>query len=202
MQRFSFRSHGAGLAVAFALVALPRIAGATTWEIDSSHSQFGFTVRHLMITDVHGDFRKFSGKIETDDKDPTKSKVDIVVETASINTADEKRDVHLKSAEFFDVEKFPKMTFKSTKITKLGEAKYEIVGDLTIKDTTKPVTLTSDGPGKQIKDPWGNTRSAAAVTGTINRKDFKLTWNKPLEGGGVVVGDDIKLNISLELIKK
>jgi len=189
--------------LALALIGIPGAArAATTWDIDPSHSQVGFSIKHLMITDVHGDFKKFTGAVDMDDKDATKSKIEVSIDTDSIYTGDEKRDGHLKSPDFFDTAKFPKMTFKSTKITKAGKDKYKVSGDLTIKDVTKPVELAVEGPGKQIKDPWGNTRTAVSATAKIKRKDFGLTWNKDLDGGGVVLGDDVKLDFSVELIKK
>jgi polyisoprenoid-binding protein YceI len=188
--------------LALALVGLPGAARASTWDMDPSHSQIGFVVKHLMITDVHGLFKTFTGTVELDDKDATKSKIDLSIDIGSVNTGDDKRDGHLKSADFFDAEKFPKMTFKSTKIVKAGKDKYKVHGDLTIKDQTKPVELAVEGPGKQVKDPWGGTRSAVTATGKIKRKDFGITWNKDLDGGGVVVGEEVKLELSVELLKK
>ncbi len=188
--------------LALALVGLPGIARASQWDVDPSHSQVGFVVKHLMISDVHGDFKKFTGTVDMDDKDATKSKIELSIDTDSISTGDEKRDGHLKSPDFFDTAKFPKMTFKSTKIAKAGKDKYKVTGELTIKDVTKPVELVVEGPAKQIKDPWGGTRTAVTATGKINRKDFGITWNKDLDGGGVVVGNDVKLELAFELSKK
>jgi polyisoprenoid-binding protein YceI len=190
-------------AAALALtVAAPSIARADTWDIDQSHSHVAFSIKHMMVSNVKGSFEKFAGTVELDEKDPTKSTVAVEIDTASIRTADEKRDAHLKSADFFDSEKYPKMTFKSTKVQKLGKDKLKVTGDLTIKDVTKPVVLTVEGPAKPVKDPWGGTRSALTATGAIKRKDFNLTWNKALETGGVVVGDDVKLELEVELLKK
>ena len=188
--------------LALALVGLPAVALASEWDVDPSHSQVGFVVKHLMISDVHGDFKKFTGVVDMDDKDLTKSKVEVSIDTDSVSTGDEKRDGHLKSPDFFDAAKFPKMTFKSTKISKAGKDKYKVAGQLTIKETTKPVELLVEGLGKQIKDPWGGTRTAATATAKINRKDFGITWNKDLDGGGVVVGNDVKLELAVELSKK
>lgn len=188
-------------ALGLALLSVPAAASATTWEVDASHSRLGFSVRHLMVTNTRGHFKKWTGVIEIDDKDPTKSKVAIDVDVASIDTDDEKRDEHLRAPDFFDAAKFPKMTFKSTKIVKGGKG-YKVTGDLTIKDVTKSVVLEIEGPAKAVKDPWGNEKSGAAVTGVINREDFGLKWNAPLETGGVAVGKDVKLEIEVELLKK
>jgi polyisoprenoid-binding protein YceI len=196
------RTFQLGSILALGLVALPKIAGATTWELDPSHTHVGFNIKHLMISDVHGDFKKFSGTIEMDDKDPSKSVVDVSIDIDSVSTGDEKRDAHLKSPDFFDSAKFPKMTFKSTKVTKAGKDKYKVIGDLTIRDVTKPCELTVTGPAKPVKDPWGGTRTAANAVGKIKRKDFGITWNKSLDGGGVVVGEEVNLEIAAELMQK
>lgn len=188
--------------VAGALVAVPALALAAPWEIDASHSRLGFSVRHMMVSNTRGQFDKFGGTIDLDDKDPTKSTVDLWIDTASINTADAKRDEHLRNADFFDVAKFPKMTFKSTKIEKLGADKYKVTGNLTIKDATKPVVLTVEGPAKAVKDPWGGMRTGATASGTLNRKDFKLTYNSVLEGGGIAIGEEVKLDLEVELTAK
>ena len=191
---------GATLVAAF-LIA-PSSARAETWELDQTHTQIGFSVKHLMVTNVRGHFKKFDGKIELDEKDPTKSTVVVNVDTRSIDTNEEKRDAHLRAPDFFDADKFPAMTFKSTKVQKVGKDKYKVIGDLTIRGTTKPVVLLVEGPTKPLKDPWGGTRSGLTATGTINRKDFGLTYNTVLEAGGVAVGEDVKLQIEAELIKK
>jgi polyisoprenoid-binding protein YceI len=139
--------------------------------------------------------------VEIDDKDPTKSKIEISADIASIDTDDEKRDEHLKSPDFFDAAKFPKMTFKSTKIVKGGKG-YKVTGDLTIRDVTKTVTLDVEGPAKAVKDPWGGERSGVAATGVVKRADYGLKWNAPLETGGLALGEDVKLEIEVELTKK
>jgi polyisoprenoid-binding protein YceI len=192
---------GAPLAMGLALLSVPSAAHATGWDIDPTHSKLGFSIRHLMVSNVHGQFKKWTGTIEIDDKDPTKSKVEISADIDSIDTDDEKRDTHLKSPDFFDAAKFPKMTFKSTKIAKSGKG-YKVTGDLTIKDVTKSVTLDVDGPAKAVKDPWGGERSGATVTGVVKRSDYGLKWNAPLETGGVALGEDVKLEIEVELTKK
>jgi polyisoprenoid-binding protein YceI len=174
-------------------------ADAVEWKFDPSHTNVGFSVPHLVISSVEGRFREASAKVTLDDADLTKSQVSVEINAASIDTGDAKRDDHLKSPEFFDVKKFPKLTFKSTKITKAG-AGYKLTGELTIRDKTKSVTLdaTLSAP---VKTPWGNQARAAKVSGKIKRADFGLTWNKALETGGVVVGDDVTLNVSAEVTK-
>ena len=173
---------------------------ASTWEIDSSHTTAGFKVRHLMISNVKGEFTGVTGTVIVDDKDVLKSKVEVSMDTASISTGNAKRDDHLKTADFFDAKTFPKVTFKSTKIEKAGD-KLALTGDLTLHGVTKPVTLTAELTS-EIKDPWGNTRRGVTASGKVNRKDFGLTWNKTLDGGGVAVGDEVQLNIEAELTKK
>lgn len=189
------------IAIAFALT-LPAMAAAANWSIDPEHSSVGFKIRHLMVSNVKGTFDKYTGSVYLDEKDITRSKVDVSIETASINTKVEKRDEHLRSADFFDVAKYPAMTFKSKKVAKAGKDKLKVTGDLTLHGITREVVLNVDGPTKEIKDPWGNLRRGASATATINRKDFGLTWNKALETGGVVVGDEVNIIIEIEMIKK
>ena len=187
-------------AVMFALT-LPAMSAAATWTIDRDHSSVGFKIRHLMVSNVKGSFEKFTGTVDLNEKDITKSKVDVSIETASINTNVELRDAHLKSADFFDVVKYPAMTFKSKKVAKAGKDKLKVTGDLTLHGVTKEVVLNVDGPTKEIKDLYGNIRKGASATATINRKDFGLNWNKALETGGVVVGDEVHITIEIEMIK-
>lgn len=184
----------------FAL-SLPIIAAAATWNIDPDHSSVGFKVKHLMISNVRGSFDKHTGTIELNEKDITKSKVKVSIDTTSINTNVQKRDDHLRSADFFDVTKFPVMTFVSKKVAKAGKDKLKVTGDLTLHGVTKEVVLNVDGPTKESKDPYGNIRKGATATTTINRKDFGLTWNAALETGGVVVGDEVNITLEIEMIK-
>jgi len=174
-------------------------ADAVEWKLDPSHTNIGFSVPHLVISSVEGRFREASAKVSLDDADLTKSQVSVDINAASIDTGDGKRDDHLKSPDFFDVKKFPKLTFKSTKIVKSG-AGYKLTGDLTIRDVTKSVTLdaTLSAP---VKTPWGNQARAAKLTGKVKRGDFGLKWNKALEAGGVVVGEEVTLNVSTEVTK-
>jgi len=187
-------------AILFTLT-LPVMAVAATWNIDPDHSNVGFKIRHLMISNVKGNFDKHSGVVDLNEKDITKSKVAVSIETASINTNVQKRDDHLRSADFFDVAKFPTMTFVSKKVAKAGKDRLKVTGDLTLHGITKEVVLNVDGPSKESKDPWGNIRKGATATSTINRKDFGLTWNKALETGGVVVGDEVNIILEIEMIK-
>lgn len=176
-------------------------AQASTWNFDSDHSNVGFSVKHAMISNVHGSFRKASGTLELDDKDISKSKVDIEIVIDSIDTRNDKRDAHLKSPDFFNAAKFPTMTFKSTKVKKSGKG-LEVDGLLTMHGVSKNVVLKVEGPTPAIKDPFGMMRSAASATAKINRKDFGLTWSQALEAGGVLVGDEISIQIDAEFVKK
>jgi len=185
---------------ALALAALPALADTSTWKIDSSHAHTGFTVRHLVITNVRGEFGKTEGMIVLDEGDVTKSKVEATIDVASVNTREAKRDEHLRSPDFFDAAKFPKMTFKSTKVEQAGEGKLKVTGDLTLKGVTKSVVLDVSGPTKEIKDPWGNVKRGIAATGKINRQDFGVAWSKLIEAGPVV-GDEINIEIEAELTK-
>ena len=177
-------------------MSIPEIP-AGTWTIDSSHSEVGFSVRHLMVAKVKGWFEKFSGTI-TIAEDPLQSSVVADIDLNSINTRDEQRDGHLRSADFFEVEKYPSMTFKSTSVTPDGDD-YKVVGDLTIKGTTKPVELDLEYNGSH-PDPWGGTRIAFSAEGEISRADFGVDFEVPMDGPGVVVGDKIKLVIEAEAV--
>lgn len=183
-------------------LALPTFAFATTWTIDPDHSNVGFKVKHLMVSNVKGSFDKHTGTVEINDKDITKSKVEVSIDTNSINTNVQKRDEHLRSADFFDVAKYPAMTFVSKKVAKAGKDKLKVTGDLTLHGVTKQVVLDVEGPSKESKDPWGAIRRGATASTKINRKDFGLVWNKALETGGVAVGDEITITLEIEMIKK
>ena len=191
----------AAVALAVALV-VPALAFADTWQIDPPHTNVEFTVRHMMISNVKGQFEKTSGTIKTNGNDPTTAKIDATIDATSINTRVDKRDAHLKSPAFLDVDKFPTITFKSTKVESEGANKWKVTGDLTLHGVTKPVVLEVEGSGAPISDPMGNTRAGASATTKISRKDFGLTWNQPLETGGVMVGDEVAISIDLEAIKK
>lgn len=184
------------------VLSLPAMAFATIWNIDTDHTNIGFKVRHLMVTNVKGSFEKHTGVVDINDKDITKSKVEVSIDTASINTNVQKRDEHLRSADFFDVAKYPTMTFVSKKIAKAGKNKLKVTGDLTLHGITKQVVLDVEGPTAEIKDPSGNIRRGAVANAKINRKDFGLTWNKALETGGVVIGDEVAITLEIEMIKE
>lgn len=171
-----------------------------SYQIDFAHSQIQFTVRHMMISKVRGAFEKFSGSVELDEQNPANTRVEVAIETASINTREEKRDAHLRSADFFESEKYPNMVFKSSRVEVLNDERARLYGELTIKDITRPVVLDVEFNGS-AKSPWGTTSFGFNGSTTINRKDWKLEWNVALETGGVLVGDDVKIDIELELVK-
>lgn len=175
---------------------------ATTYELDPYHSSIQFKVKHLMITNVKGVFEKFRGTVAIDEKDITKSKVNVTIEMASVNTNINKRDEHLRSADFFDTAKFPVMTFVSTKVEKIGKDRLRVTGNLTIKGITKQVVLNVEGPTAEVKSPQGDIRRGASATATVNRNDFGVSWNKKLDGGGFVVGEEVNIIIDTELAKQ
>jgi polyisoprenoid-binding protein YceI len=177
----------------------PSTAGLVEWQVDPSHTSVTFGVRHMMVSTVRGVFHKVSGDVGFDPKAPEKSWANLEVDIASIDTHDPKRDDHLRSADFFDAAQFPKMTFKSTKITKKSDQDYEIVGDLTIKDVTRSVTVQVEDVTKEHADPWGFVRMGGTAKAKIKRSDFGMTWNAALEAGGVVVGDEVKIEVEVEL---
>jgi len=174
---------------------------SATWNIDPQHSTAQFTVRHLAISNVSGNFTKLSGTVELNDKDITQSRVNAVIDVSSVDTRVADRDKDLRSANFFDVEKYPTIEFKSKKIVNNG-GKLQLVGDLTMHGTTREVTLDVDGPTPELNDPWGNVRRGFSASTTVNRKDFGLTYNHALKTGEAVVGDNVKIQIDVELVKK
>jgi polyisoprenoid-binding protein YceI len=172
-----------------------------TYQIDPAHSAAHFSVRHMMISNVRGEFTKVSGTVKIDADHAQNSSVEALIDAASINTNEPQRDAHLKSADFFDVEKYPEMVFRS-KAVKAEDRELKVKGDLTIHGVTREVTLTVEGPTPEAKDPWGNQRIGATASTKINRKDFGLVWNVALEAGGVLVGEDIKISIDLEALRQ
>lgn len=196
MHRF-FIAFAASLAL-----ASPSLAQALDWQIDPAHSNAQFSVRHMMISNVRGEFGSVTGSANFDGKDATRAKVQAVIDAKSINTREPKRDDHLRSADFFDVAKYPTITFASRKIEQSADGKIKMTGDLTIHGVTKEVVLDVDGPTQAIKDPYGNERVGASATTKVNRKDFGLMWNGLLESGGVVVGDEVAITIDVELKRK
>jgi polyisoprenoid-binding protein YceI len=191
------------LAVALTLwLGLPTLAAAETWVIDSAHTVSGFTVKHMMITNVTGVFEVTKGSIEYKPGEPASVKADITIETRSVNTRISRRDDDLRSNNFFSAEKFPNLVFKSKQVQNVRAGGFDLVGDLTIRDVTREVVLKVDGPTAPIRDPQGNRRVGASASTTINRKDFGITWHRAIEAGGVVVGDEVKINIDVEAIEK
>lgn len=182
------------VAVLATLAALP--LSAETFSIDPAHSEVGFTIRHL-VSNVRGRFDEFSGKVNLDPKNLTSSSVDFHIKAASIDTSVADRDKHLRSGDFFDVEKFPEIAFKSESIKTTSKDKYDVIGTLTIHGVSKRVTLPVSYLG-QVKDPWGGTRAGFEIMTTLNRKDYGIVWNKALDNGGVMLGDDVKVDINLE----
>jgi len=191
------------IAIAVAMVAaLPVLVHADTWQIDSSHTNVEFTVRHMMISNVKGQFQKTLGTITADGTDPASAKIDATIDASSVDTRVDKRDAHLKSPDFLDVAKFPTITFKSTKIEAAGPNQWKVTGDLTVHGVTKPVVLDVEGAGAPIHDPTGHMRAGASATTKIDRRDFGLIWNKALEAGGVLVGNEVAISIDVEAVKK
>lgn len=187
--------------VGFAAVLTgPANAGTTTYQIDPRHSSAGFGVTHLMISTVRGVFHGVNGTVVWDDSNPANSTVNVTIDATTIDTQEPGRDTDLKSPNFFDVAKFPAITFKSTKVEQDGPGKLKVTGDLTIHGVTKQVVLGATAPKAPIKDPWGLTRTAVSGTTKLNRKDFGLVWNKDLDGGGVMIGDDVDITLDVEMV--
>jgi polyisoprenoid-binding protein YceI len=187
------------LAVAF---SLPASTVASTWKIDPAHSSAQFSVRHLAISTVRGAFSSVNGSVNYDDKDVSKSTIDVTIDVNSVDTRQPDRDKDLKSDKFFDTANYPNITFKSTKVEQAGVGKLKVTGDLTIRGTTKSVVLDVEGPTAPVKDPWGNSRVAASATTKVNRQDYGVKWNAKLDNGGVVVGDDVNIIIDVELVQQ
>jgi len=181
-------------------IATPTVA-TTTWNIDPVHSVAEFKVKHMMISNVKGQFTALTGVLSRDEQDVTKSYVSVTIDASSINTREAQRDAHLKSADFFDVEKFPTLSFKSTNIGRNSNGDLSLSGDLTIHGVTRKVTFAVEGPTDPGKDPWGNVRVGASATTKINRKDFGLTWNAALETGGILVGDEVTLTLDVQFVR-
>lgn len=175
-------------------------AGLTTWKIDAAHSHVEFAVKHMMIATVKGRFTDVAGTVQSADGDPAAGRVDVSIGTASIDTREPQRDAHLRSADFFDAETYPAITFTSTRIDRVTGEGFRLVGNLTIHGVTREVALdvTAEGRGK---DPWGGERAGFSAKTAIKRSDYGLLWNQALETGGLLVGDDVKINIDLELVK-
>jgi len=177
------------------------VSQTSTWNIDPVHSTVEFKVKHMMIANVRGHFSRLSGVLTLDESDVTKSKVEASIEAASIDTRDDQRDTHLRSADFLDVENHPWLSFVSTTIEKVGIGERSVRGDLTIRGVTRKVTFDVEGPTPPATDPWGNVRLATSATTKINRKDFGLMWNTTLETGGILVGDEVTITLDVEFVK-
>jgi polyisoprenoid-binding protein YceI len=174
----------------------------STYQIDTAHTHAQFKVRHLMISNVKGEFTQVTGTVELDDANPNASSINMTVDVNSISTREPQRDAHLKSADFFDVAKFPTITFVSKEVVKSGDDSYEVVGDLTIHGVTKTVDLNVESVTPEMKDPYGMFRRGAEAKTTILRSDFGLVYNAALETGGVLIGDDVHITIDTELVRK
>src|SRR6267142_3392166 len=184
-----------------AVLAISSPANTTLWLIDPQHTAAGFSVKHLMISTVRGQFKSVTGTVVWDDQDISKSTVDVTIDANTVDTSEPKRDADLKSANFFDVAHYPTITYKSKTTEQVSAGKMKITGDLTIHGVTKEVVLNVEGPTPAVKDPWGNTRIASSATTQVNRQDFGVKWNANMDGGGVVVGDDVKITIDLEMVR-
>lgn len=186
------------LAAVLGAASLP--AAAESWSIDASHSSVGFSVRHMMVTNVRGTFDKFTAKVDGSPADPATAKISATIEVASVDTRDAKRDEHLRAADFFDAARFPQMTFASTKVEKTSATSAKVTGNLTLRGVTKPVVLDVEYT-QPLKNPWGKTVVGATATGKINRKDFGVSWSRNLDGGGVVVGDEVTIQLDLQFVR-
>ena len=173
-----------------------------TYIIDPSHSTAGFKVRHLMVSNVRGEFSGVAGTVVFDAEDSANSKVEASIDATTIQTRDNQRDQHLKSADFFDVEKFPKIAFTSKKVAPVGDGEWRVIGDLTIHGVTREVALDVEGPTPEVKDPWGNIKIGATATTKLDRRDFGLVFNVALEAGGVLVGDEVAIQLEVEMARQ
>jgi polyisoprenoid-binding protein YceI len=181
-------------------LVVPQTA-TTTWNLDPVHSVAEFKVKHMMISNVKGQFTGIKGMLTLDEANVIDSYVEASIEAASINTRDPQRDAHLKSADFFDVDKFPSLSFKSTRVSRAGDRELAVTGNLTIHGITRNVVFTVEGPTPPAKDPWGNTRLGLSASTKINRKDFGLTWNAALETGGILLGDEVTITLDVQFVK-
>jgi polyisoprenoid-binding protein YceI len=188
--------------IALLVLFIPVFTYAATWQMDPDHSSFQFKIRHLTVSNVKGDFSKSRGVVVTDDQNITNLKVEVFIDAASINTGHAQRDEHLRGPDFFEVTKYPTITFVSKKVIKTEPNRLKVVGDLTIHGVTREITVDVEGPTPEVKDPWGNFRRGATATTKINRRDFGLTWNKVLDSGGLVVGDEVNIYVEVELVRK
>jgi polyisoprenoid-binding protein YceI len=189
-------------AILSSVLIFPAPAATTTWQIDPLHTAAGFSVKHMMIATVRGQFKGVKGTVNWDDQDISKSSIEVTIDATTVDTGEPKRDADLKSANFFDVATYPTITFKSTKVEQVSAGKLKITGDLTIHGVTKQVVLEVEGPSNAIKDPYGKTRVAANATTTINRLDYGIKWNNKMDNGSVIVSDQVNISIDLEMTKQ
>lgn len=193
--------HSAMFGTVLGFLTLASPASAADYEIDASHSHVGFAVRHMMVSSTRGEFGGVTGTVKLDDKDLSRSKIEATIDAKSIDTRDAKRDEHLRSPDFFDVAQHPTITFRSTGIHRKGDS-YLVTGDLTMRGVTKSVTLVASAPTPEVKDPWGGVRRGLTATAKLNRKDFGISWNKALDSGGLVVGEEVQVQLDVELKQK
>jgi len=190
------------LMIGLFVLVVPVFTYAVTWEMDPAHSSFQFKVRHLTVSNVGGNFSKFRGVVMIDDKEITQLKVEVTIDAASVNTGHAQRDEHLRGPDFFDVAKHPTVTFVSKKVIKADADRLRVTGDLTLHGVTREITVDVEGPTAEVKDPSGNFRRGATAATKINRKDFGLSWNKMMDSGGLVVGDEVNIYLEVELVRK
>jgi polyisoprenoid-binding protein YceI len=197
----SFVSKIAVTASLAAVLSLPAAAATSTWNIDPAHSSAQFSVRHLAISTVRGTFSKLNGTVQLDESDITKSTVNVSIDVATVDTHEPDRDADLRTDKFFDVAKYPTMTFKSKKVEQVAPGKLKVTGDFTLHGVTKEVVLDVEGPTPPVKDPWGNQRAAVSASTKINRQVYGVKWNANMDNGGVVVGDDVSITLDVEMVK-
>jgi polyisoprenoid-binding protein YceI len=200
-EEFAMQRYFIVLLVCLAL-SIPPIAGAATYQLDSVHSSIQFKIRHLTVSNVTGTFNKVKGSAIMEGDDPATLKVEVAIEAASVDTGNEKRDEHLRTADFLDTAKYPTITFASKKVTKGDPGKLRVTGDLTLHGVTREINVDLEGPTSEIKDPWGNFRRGASGTAKIDRRDFGITWNTALDAGGLVVGNEVTIYVEVEWVRK
>lgn len=183
-------------------LGMPLIAAAATYQLDADHSSIQFKIRHLTVSNVTGTFNKFKGSASLEGEDPSTLKAEVTIEAASVDTGHEKRDEHLRNPDFLDTAKYPTITFLSKKVTKGDPGKLKVVGDLTLHGVTREITVDLEGPTPEIRDPWGNFRRGATGSARIDRRDFGITWNKVLDSGGLVVGNEVTIYVEIEWVRK
>jgi len=183
-------------------MGMPLIAGAATYQLDTDHSSIQFKIRHLTVSNVTGTFNKIKGTASVEGEDLATLKVEVTIDAASVDTGHQKRDEHIRTADFLDVAKYPTITFVSKKVVKAEPGKLRITGDLTLHGVTREITVDLEGPTPEIKDPWGNFRRGATGTAKIDRRDFGVTWNKALDTGGLVVGNEVGIQVDIEWVRK